>query len=382
MDFNKLSIVLVTNNYTPYQGGVVSSIKQQMKVLQELGHSVHLITLDFNPHLPAEQQVIRIFSPVRFHYKQNPMAIPWLPTYTIQKLIKQINPDIIHTHHPFLLGNAALKVAKKNSIPIVFTYHTLYHHYLHYIPLPHQVSNLLVEKQVTFFCRSVDGIIAPSTAIKELLEQKKYTTPARIIPSAVAPIFFKKKEKSNLESPIKLLTVSRFTKEKNLYFLLDVMAILNHHNYNLTLIGYGAEYNRLQEYAYSIKRLHIDRVRFVICPPEKQLAHAYQTHDIFLFSSTTDTQGIVIGEAMASGMPVIAIDGPGQRDMIQHGINGYLVKNKQEMVNAIEYVNNNQNVFQQLQHHAYQTAQRLLPNSVINQLCDFYQEVRTKTHIY
>ncbi len=218
MNFKKLSIVFVTNNYTPYQGGVVSSIKQHIQALQELGHTVHLITLDFVPNMQDEPHVTRLFCPIRFNYKTNPMAVPLLPNYSVQKIIEQINPDIIHAHHPFLLGSAALKAAKKSTIPIVFTYHTLYHHYLHYIPLPQPLSKTLVEKHVAFFCKQVNGIIAPSNAVKQLI-QKKCTTPIQVIPSAIAPLFFNKKVASGLEKSYQFINSQQiYQRKKSLFF--------------------------------------------------------------------------------------------------------------------------------------------------------------------
>ncbi len=85
---------------------------------------------------------------------------------------------------------------------------------------------------------------------------------------------------------------------------------------------------------------------------------------------------------MASGTPVIALDGPGQRDIILDGINGFLVTNKEEMVEKINSISANPSLFGQLQHHAHITAQQFLPESIINQLCCFYQNTLEKIPIH
>ena len=87
-------------------------------------------------------------------------------------------------------------------------------------------------------------------------------------------------------------------------------------SFTFTLAGYGAEYEPLQTYAYQVLHLSSEQVVFVHQPPKDLIVRLYSDSDIFLFSSHTDTQGLVLAEAMASGLPVIALDGPGQRDII------------------------------------------------------------------
>src|SRR5688572_25186753 len=118
-------IFFITNNYTPYSGGVVHAINATVKGLQDQGHIVFIITLTFLPnHSNDPECFIRLSCPIRFSYKNNHMALPWRPNYQLEQLIKKYKPDIFHIHHPFLLGKSALYVARKNKIPCIFTYHT------------------------------------------------------------------------------------------------------------------------------------------------------------------------------------------------------------------------------------------------------------------
>src|SRR6266404_2396469 len=128
-----MRIFFVTNNYTPYSGGVIHAITATTDALRAQGHEVFIITLDFlgKPDKPQADPdyVIRIACPIKFMYKTNYMAIPWRPTHAIKQLIQQYKPDIIHVHHPFLLGVSALHAAQTYNIPCIFTYHTMYEDY-------------------------------------------------------------------------------------------------------------------------------------------------------------------------------------------------------------------------------------------------------------
>ncbi len=374
MNGRHLSIIFVTNNYLPYQGGVVSSIKTHTNELRKLGHKVTVITLDFQKNLPQEPDTIRLWCPIRFIYKNNPMAIPFFARQAIKKIVEQLNPDLVHTHHPFLLGTLALQTTKKLDIPIIFTFHTLYHHYLHYIPLPIWLTKPVMHRLVRFFCSQVDGIIAPSKSTHGYLQQYNLSTPIHIIPSPISSIFFT----TPLSHPkptkkFQLLSVSRFTKEKNMPFLIDVITLLKHTHCNLKLVGYGAEYEFLKHYAYEHKKLTLDQLQFIEKPNKQELVNLYAQADLFLFASTSETQGLVMLEAMAQKTPVIAVKGPGQNDVIIDAFNGFLVANQKEMVEKINHLMHNKDLYTTLQHNALTTAQRYQAPVLIEELLNFYR---------
>ncbi len=112
-----VSILFVTNNYTPYSGGVVSSIFLHTTALRKQGHTVTIATLDFlnTHHQQQEEHVIRLYCPIRWIMNTNHMAIPWQATKQLEHLIATLQPTIIHVHHPFLLGTAASRVARKKE---------------------------------------------------------------------------------------------------------------------------------------------------------------------------------------------------------------------------------------------------------------------------
>lgn len=376
-----LTIVFVTNNYKPYLGGVAKSVEVCRDALQKEGHTVNIITLDFlGKKTEHEEGVFRVPSPIRFLYKKNRMAVPWLPHTTVKKLIKQLQPDIIHAHHPFLLGQSALKAARSLDIPIVYTLHTMYERYTHYIPLPQLLVKRCVQKIVKSFCASVDGIILPSRAIKELVQRSTLSTRTMVIPSPIKEYFFNNRQKPVNKSNTKfnLITVSRFVKEKNIPFLLDLFYKLDQSRYHFTLVGYGSEQENLERHAYTTLGLSKENVTFVCKPEPEALVAQYDQADLFLFASTSDTQGLVLAESMARGTPVIALHGPGQKDSIVSGVNGFLINTQQEMINVIERVAHSSELLAMMRKQAIETAKNYAPETLAHKLLDFYKEIINK----
>ena len=380
----KLKIAIVTNNYTPYSGGVVSSIDSFVNELHQQGHKAFIITLDFLGKQHSDPYyVIRIPSIYRSMYKKNHIAIPWNMTKKLQAIIELLQPDIIHTQHPFFLGKSALTIAKKKHIPILFTYHTIYEQYLHYIPAPQLITRPITKKIVLSFCKNVDGIIVPSIYIKDYLHQNNIETHIEKIPSGILPIFIKNQIYTCIKKTFNLLTVSRFVKEKNIPYLINLFAKLHKDNqhFTFTLIGYGSEYENLKKYAYKKCKLPTTAMKFVHKPNKIEIADLYYESDLFLFSSTSDTQGLVLAEAMGSGCPVVSLDGPGQRDIIKNGKNGFLCESAQQMIEKIQTIAQNVQLHKIMQRQALKTAQLYHPKATTEQLISFYKKILQKNTV-
>ena len=378
-NMSDLKIVFVTNNYTPYSGGVVSSIKAFADGLRHLGHSVYIVTLDFK-NAPIEDCVIRLYCPLKFTYKNNPMAVPWHMKHTLERLFDTLKPDIVHVHHPFLLGLAAQEVCRKLSIPLIFTHHTQYDQYLHYIPISPFLTRPIVHKIVTSYCNYCDLVIAPSNTIKQYLKNCSIKAPLAVIPSPLLSIFAENMPQFELKKPsltFTLLYVGRFTQEKNVTFLIDVMKKLGS-NFRLQLVGYGYYQDELENYAYNNLKLTKKQVEFIHKPSKKQIAQLYRQADFFIFASTSETQGLVLVEAMAAGTPVIALNGPGQNDLIKDGENGFLVGNKEQMKDLISSVAQDHDLFAKLQYGAWLSAQHFTIKILTKKLLYYYCNLLTK----
>jgi len=169
-----------------------------------------------------------------------------------------------------------------------------------------------------------------------------------------------------------LLLISRFTKEKNIPFVFDVLKLLPE-NVRLTLVGYGEEYDAMQYKAFNIMNLSHERVHFVHKPDHTTLLELYKKADLFIFPSQKDTQGLVLAEAMSQGLPIIALDGPGQIDIICNGKNGYIVSDINHAVNIIHTIINDSNLYQYLRNGAYLTALQYTPSIRVQQILNFYE---------
>lgn len=372
-----MRIFFVTNTYTPYSGGVVQSITALVDALRNQGHEVFVVTLTFLDKHYDPPYVIRIPCPIKFMYKANHMAFAWRAGHMMELLIDQYKPDIIHVHHPFLLGASALNAAKKYNVPCVFTHHTLYAEYTHYIPFVGIYLKKIVTYCVKNFCNKVDAIIAPSSYVKNHLQLQGVIKPIVVIPSPLRECFVKAesyKEEKRDGNFFELLLVTRFVPEKNIPFVLKIMKLLPDH-FRLTLVGYGYEAQKLQQLAFDILQLSSMQVCFIHKPEQDELLRLYQLSDLFIFSSLTDTQAIVLAESMSQGLPVIALDGPGQRDIIIDGVNGFIVHSAQEMVEKIIQIAASSLHYKELAAAALRTAKKYEPSVTINKVIDLYSSL-------
>jgi 1,2-diacylglycerol 3-alpha-glucosyltransferase len=377
----KLTICMVTNNYTPYSGGVVSSIQALTHELRKQGHRVVIVTLDFTGAPEGEPDVERLRCIARFRYKKNPLAVPFNVKSQLQAIFKRYMPDIIHVHHPFLLGPIAVGLAREYFLPVAFTHHSLYEHYAHYVPLPRPVTCAIARAMLSSFCSTVDCVIAPTNSIKEYLVAQGVTNQIEVVSSGVLPLFTSRtfEPKPALgDRIVQLLTVSRFVREKNIVWLLEMFARLNAQapgQFCLKLVGYGPEYSFLKNYAYGRLSLSSDHVVFIEKPSKQDLATIYQHADIFVFASQSETQGLVLAEAFSQGTPAVALKGPGVIDIIHDAYNGFLVESQQEMVSAIKTIRGNQALFNNLQRQAYQTALLYDPTYTSAQMLNVYDHL-------
>jgi 1,2-diacylglycerol 3-alpha-glucosyltransferase len=365
-----MRIVFVTNNYTPYAAGVVNSIQATIDALQKLGHDVLLVAPNFigKKHQDPEW-VRRAPSFFRFRYKKNYMALLWRPKKYLNEVIDHYQPDVVHVHHPFLLGSIAVSLARKKKIKTVFTYHTMYEAYAHYVPMPGFIVRPITTFLVLKLCRKVDQIVVPSSTIQQYLSSHGITH-ATVIPSGLQAAYlelpFTQKKQA---SRYRLLYVGRFVKEKNIPALFNVMDQLPD-MYELLLVGYGDYIDELKLRAQ--RSQSSARIAFIENPDQKHLFALYESAHLFLFPSQTDTQGIVLAEAMAYSVPVIAFQGPGQEDSIQNGQNGHIVDDVHKMAAMIQHVMQDQNVYDALQKKAWETSHAFNPTHLVQRLMKLY----------
>lgn len=322
---------MFSDSALPVLNGVSVSVDALVAELRNQGHSVHLFApriSGYKDPLPNTYRFRSLETPWSRGY---PVAIP--PFYRMLHKFRRHEFDIIHTHTPFMLGMVGLRWAEAHEIPIVTTYHTLYDRYAHYPPgLPRRYVRFRIAKHTNFYYNQVRHVITPTDASLKWLRRHSVSTRVSVIPTgAPARAFFDRSEVRHslgISPDTKmLLYVGRLAREKNLQVLFDMAATAFSADPTLRLWLVGDGPYRA-DCAAMARELGIgDKVRFVGFVPRNEVDKFYAAADLFVFSSITETQGLVVQEAMTYGLPAVAVVGGGASSSIVDGENGFVVRN-------------------------------------------------------
>lgn len=320
-----MKIAMFTNTYLPHVGGVARSVKTLEDACRGLGHQVRVIAPEFTGE-EESPDVLRVPAIQNFNGSDFSVRLPF--SNVISDFIEEFQPDLIHSHHPFLLGDAALREAWKTHVPIVFTHHTLYERYTHYVPLDSPMLKRVVIQLATEYCNLCNHIIAPSESIEKLLLDRGVTTPIRVIPTGIDTGAFaagngaRFREKAGIPRDAKVIGhVGRLAQEKNLIFLGEAVAQCLKETPEAVFLVVGDGDDRVE----MLRMFDARQVHAAGKLTGTDLADAYAAMDWFVFASQSETQGLVLAEAMAAGKPVVALDGPGVREIVCSGSNGLLL---------------------------------------------------------
>lgn len=327
----RLRIAMFSDSALPILNGVSISVDALIRELRDRGHSVHLYAPRIPGHRDEDPNTFRsraIRSPWAPQY---PLPIP--PFYRTLRQFRRHEYDLVHTHTPFLLGMVGLRWAESHDLPIVATYHTLYDRYAHYLAaFPRRYARFRIAKHTNFYYNSMDAVITPSEASHKWLRRHSVTRPITVVPTGTPRRAFLDRAECRgaLGLPPDLRTmlyVGRLAREKNLGVLFEMAAraFAVEPSLRLLLVGDGPY---RAECARAARQLGIgDRVRFVGYVPRAEVDRYYAAADLFVFPSITETQGLVVQEAMAYGLPAVAAVGGGASAGIEHGVNGFAVRN-------------------------------------------------------
>lgn len=326
---------MFSDSALPVLNGVSISIDLLIRHLRAQGHSVHLFTASHFRHRDADPNILRFPAIETPWTRDYPLALP--PFTGMLRKFRKHEFDVIHTHTPFTIGFVGLRWAESHEIPVVATYHTLYDKYAHYIPFfPKRYTRYKIAKHTNFYYNKVDRVITPSDAAKRWLLRHSVRTPITVIPTGIEQPAREGRHEARQRLGIAadekiLLYVGRVAKEKNMDTLIDAAAILCKLNAAARLLVVGDGPYRVA----CIERVRAagigNQVRFVGYIPRSQVDLYYEASDIFVFASQTETQGLVIGEAMTFGLPSVVVAGGGAGSAIVDGENGFLVRNDAEV---------------------------------------------------
>jgi glycosyltransferase involved in cell wall biosynthesis len=324
-----MKIAMFTNTYLPHVGGVARSVKTLEDACRRQGHEVRVIAPEFEGSEDSPD-VLRV--PAIQHFNGSDFSVQLPVPNIIREYMDDFRPDLIHSHHPFLLGDAALREAWKMRVPIFFTHHTLYERYTHYVPLDSPALKRVAVQLATEYCNLCDRIIAPSESIERLLLERGVTTPILTIPTGIDTGFFAAgngahfRGLAGIPPEAKVIGhVGRLAKEKNLLFIAEAVTVSLKKDPAAVLLLVGDGDVREEMLTYLDGEVGRARIFYAGKQSGQHLADAYAAMDWFVFASQTETQGLVLAEAMAAGKPVVALDGPGVREIMRDGANGLML---------------------------------------------------------
>jgi 1,2-diacylglycerol 3-alpha-glucosyltransferase len=320
-----MNIGMLTDVYRPVINGVTNFISLAKREMELQGHRVTVFTFGNRETNPDEAGVVS--SP----------AVPLADTgyhlslaFSREARERLQEMDVLHAHHPFISGRLATRYGRIYNLPIVFTNHTRYDLYARsYLPaVPPMLTQLMLESYMPAFTALCDLVIAPSSGIRGVLRELGVKKEIRLIPNGIdlGRIRHPAAEVTRAELGIDenaavLMYCGRLGPEKNVDFLLEAFQGVSEAmpDGHLVLVGGGPAAPRLREQASTYRH-----VKFVGQVPYEAVAGYLAIADVFVTASVTEVHPLSVIEAMASGLPVVAIRSPGIEDTVRDEVDGYL----------------------------------------------------------
>lgn len=377
-----MKIGVVVDAYSPSLDGAVTSIKNFKVELEKQGHEVWVICPKYPKYVDTEKNILRIRSfrvPGAAGYR---LAIPFR---SMKKIYEEKKFDVVHLHSFFTLGQKGLKLAKKYKIPTVGTYHT---QFVDYVPGYYKIFVPLLQKLakkviVNFYSRC-NVTLAPSPQSKKVLKDYGVKSKIVVLPTGIILDNFSNgdgsrfKAKYGLKDKKILLYVGRVGHEKNIDQLIKSFKRVQDKRKDVVLVIVGDGVAKKYLISLAEKEGIKDKVIFAGFLRGQELADAYVASTIFTFASLTDTQGIVLLEAMSVGKPVVAVKAYGVIDVVSKG--GFLVKNDpKDFSEAVLRLLNDKQLYITKQKEALERAKEMSIQEKTKELLEVYNSLQGKT---
>lgn len=334
-----MHLAIFSESYEPIVNGVSVCVATLRDGLLKAGSQVTVFAPAFAGHCDCYSQVVRVPS----------LRTPFMPSYPVpvpinslvSRSFKDSDIDIIHTQTPFVLGMMGRKIGRRNNIPVISTNHTLYTEYAHYFPLrPKLLTKYMMKIMMKNYYNGCEVVIVPSAPVARILESYGVKSRIEIVKTGVEPADGPldtetrtrlRSEFIRSEETVLLLYVGRIAREKNMGMLLRALKQLISAGVDakLVVVGGGPALKETEVYAQSLG-LEESAVVFTGMMPREQIRELYRLADIFVFPSTTETQGIAICEAMSAGLPVVAVNAGGIPENVTDGVDGFLTIDSHE----------------------------------------------------
>jgi glycosyltransferase involved in cell wall biosynthesis len=339
-----MRILFVSDVYFPRVNGVSTSIRTFRSDLAHLGVETTLVAPAY-PGAPEDNgsSIIRVPSgrvpmdPEDRRFKSSPLR-----AVLDRELAARV--DLVHIHTPFIAHYAATRFARRHGLPVVATYHTFFEDYLHhYVPiLPRVIGRALARRFTLSQCRDVAELISPSVPMRDALLAYGVKSPIEVLPTGLpAESFvrgdgagFRRKFGLPAKTPL-LVYVGRVAYEKNIDFLLRMFAKLQARRPDALFVIAGEGPARESLMRLARERGLDSAVKFIgYLDRRTDLPGCYAAADAFVFASRTETQGLVLLEAMAQGTPVVSTAELGTRSILTPESGAYIAAEDEELFAA------------------------------------------------
>ena len=315
-----LRVGFFTEVYRPVVNGVVASVDTLAEGLRERGHQVYCFAPRMPGYAESDGPVFRMPSlplPTRTPYR---LTLPLVSRRNVNNIIKRLS--LVHVHSPFVTGWMGLRYARRYGMPLIYTYHTQLEAYAHYFPFEPRATRFAASQLTRTFANLADAVVVPTPAMATRLRDLGVGVRIEVVPSGIdVERFGSGRRDDALRARVGagsgdrlLLCVSRLAKEKNLELLFEAFAAAGDVSLKLAIAGEGPARAELEERA--ARSGAGDRVRFLGIVAREQLPDLYASADAFVMPSTTETQGLVLAEALAAGAHLIVADAPQNRDVL------------------------------------------------------------------
>lgn len=380
-----MRVLMLSDVYFPRVNGVSTSIQTFARELTAKGHEVTLIAPDYGQGAPEPFEVIRV--PSRY--------LPLDPEDRILRVrhlrrrraeLAGRGFDLLHIQTPFIAHYSGVALARRLGIPVLESYHTFFEQYLDkYVPLiPSAWLRFAARKFSAAQCNDVDALVVPSNAMLEVLKGYGVETLAAVIPTGIELDQFSAGDGARFRAhhgiapgrPV-LVHVGRLAFEKNIDFLLRTLGRVRERLPEVLLViaGEGPARGDLERQARSLGLT--EAIRFVgYLDRDGPLEDCYRAGDAFIFASNTETQGLVLLEALALGVPVVSTAVMGTKEVLAEG-RGCLIaeRDEQDFAHQCLRVLGDPELRGTLSHAAAAYAATWAAPALAERLLDFYGEV-------
>lgn len=388
MNLDPLRIGMFSESFQPVQNGVTTAVLTLVGGLRRLGHRVRIFAPEHEARPDHESNVLRFPSFVSSFNPDYPLAYPFLPRLALTTHFDRLKLDLIHTHTPFIMGLTGQKLALQRGLPLVSTFHTLYSQYSHYVPLvPDTVTQRLLTHYLPWYYNRCDGIICPSAIASNVLHSNGVERPIEIIPTGIPlphPNLLTQEARSRTRHKLGiapetqvLLYAGRLGAEKNVGWLLEVFRQVNARaqNARLLIAGGGPQAEELLQQAESMGLG--GAVQFLGPLPRRELDSLYNAADVFCFPSPTETQGLVIGEARAAGLPSVVVNAGGAPETVSDGNDGFCVSvgDRDQFVSRVLQLLEDSDLRQFMRAQCLRNARLFTPERMVQRVLSVYERV-------